>query len=158
MVRVGTHADPGKIEHLRNHLPRLWRQPWAGVKFFNVCGPNEAHKGEMESLVAKLYPHAATGAKARLFRSHRADVADGGQSRDFIYARDCAEILLWLYDQSSVNGLLNLGTGAARSFADLATATYRALGRDPVFDFIDTLIEICEKYQYFTEARMDRLR
>ena len=131
---------------------------WAGVKFFNVYGPNESHKGDMMSLVAKLHPRAAKGEAARLVRSHRADVPDGGQSRDFIYVRDCVEVLLWLHDQSSVSGLFNLGTGQARSFADLARATYRALGRDIVFDFVDTPSEIREKYQYFTEARMDRLR
>jgi ADP-L-glycero-D-manno-heptose 6-epimerase len=131
---------------------------WAGVKFFNVYGPNESHKGDMMSLVAKLHPRAAKGETARLFRSHRADVPDGGQSRDFIYVRDCVEVLLWLHDQSGVNGLFNLGTGQARSFADLARTTYRALGRDIVFDFVDTPSEIREKYQYFTEARMDRLR
>ena len=131
---------------------------WAGVKFFNVYGPNEGHKGEMRSLVNKLYPRAVKGETARLFRSHRPDVPDGGQSRDFIYVRDCVEVLLWLHDQSEVNGLFNLGTGTARSFADLARATYRALGREVVFDFIDTPPEIREKYQYFTEARMDRLR
>ncbi len=131
---------------------------WAGVKFFNVYGPNEGHKGDMMSLVAKLYPKAIAGAPARLFRSHHPDYKDGGQSRDFIYVRDCVEALLWLADQPSANGLFNLGTGAARSFADLAAATYRALGREPEYEFVDTPEEIRAKYQYFTEARMDRLR
>ena len=129
-----------------------------GVKFFNVYGPNEGHKGDMMSLVAKLYPTALAGAPARLFRSHRPDIPDGGQSRDFIYVRDCVEALLWLGDQSGANGLFNLGTGTARSFADLAAAAYRALGRAPVYEFIDTPEAIRAKYQYFTEARMDRLR
>jgi ADP-L-glycero-D-manno-heptose 6-epimerase len=131
---------------------------WAGVKFFNVYGPNEGHKGDMMSLVAKLYPRVVAGEAARLFRSHRAGIANGGQSRDFIYVADCVEILLWLHRQQAVNGLFNIGTGTARSFADLAAATYRALGREPVFDFVDTPPEIREKYQYFTEARMERLR
>jgi ADP-L-glycero-D-manno-heptose 6-epimerase len=131
---------------------------WAGLKFFNVYGPNEAHKGDMRSLVAKLYPRAVRSQPARLFKSHHPDWPDGGQSRDFIYVRDCVEVLLWLLDQRSANGLFNLGTGRARSFADLAAATYRALGREPAFEFVDTPEEIRAKYQYFTEARMERLR
>jgi ADP-L-glycero-D-manno-heptose 6-epimerase len=131
---------------------------WAGVKFFNVYGPNEGHKGDMMSLVAKLYPRAVAGDKARLFRSHHPDYPDGGQLRDFIYVRDCVEILLWLRDQNAANGLFNIGTGAARSFADLAAATYRAAGCEPVYEFVDTPAEIRAKYQYFTEARVARLR
>jgi ADP-L-glycero-D-manno-heptose 6-epimerase len=131
---------------------------WAGVKFFNVYGPNEGHKGDMMSLVAKLHPRAAAGGKARLFRSHRPDYPDGGQKRDFIYVRDCVDVLLFLAGQRAANGLFNLGTGVARSFADLAYATYRAVGREPELEFVDTPVEIRDKYQYFTEARMDRLR
>jgi ADP-L-glycero-D-manno-heptose 6-epimerase len=131
---------------------------WAGLKFFNVYGPNEAHKGDMMSLVAKLVPRAQRGEAARLFRSHRPDFADGGQSRDFIYVKDCVAMMLWLWQHPEVDGLFNIATGAARSFADLAAATYRALGREPSYEFIDTPKEIREKYQYFTEARMDRLR
>jgi ADP-L-glycero-D-manno-heptose 6-epimerase len=112
----------------------------------------------MMSLVAKLYPTALAGAPARLFRSHNPDYEDGGQSRDFIYVRDCVEVLLWLGEEIGANGLFNLGTGTARSFADLAAATYRALGREPVYEFVDTPEAIRAKYQYFTEARMDRLR
>jgi ADP-L-glycero-D-manno-heptose 6-epimerase len=131
---------------------------WVGLKFFNVYGPNEYHKGNMKSVVAQLYPRAARGEAARLFRSHRADVPDGGQKRDFVYVRDCVEMMLWLYDRPTVNGLFNIGSGQARSFAELAAALYRALGREPQFEFIDTPHEIRDKYQYFTEARMDRLR
>jgi ADP-L-glycero-D-manno-heptose 6-epimerase len=131
---------------------------WAGVKFFNVYGPNEAHKGDMMSLVAKLFPRARAGEKARLFRSHNPAYQDGGQLRDFVYVRDCVDMLLWLYEHPKVNGLFNIGTGKARSFADLAAATFRAVGRAPVYEFIDTPVEIRDKYQYFTEARMDRLR
>jgi ADP-L-glycero-D-manno-heptose 6-epimerase len=131
---------------------------WIGVKFFNVYGPNEAHKGDMMSLVAKLYPRARAGEAARLFRSHDPAYPDGGQLRDFVYVRDCIDMLLWLYDHPAVNGLFNIGTGDARSFADLAAATFRAIGREPACEFIDTPVEIRDKYQYFTEARMDRLR
>ena len=131
---------------------------WAGLKFFNVFGPNEYHKGAMKSVVAQIYPRAVAGESARLFRSHRAGVADGGQKRDFVYVGDCVEMMLWLYDHPEVNGLFNIGSGRARSFADLAAAVFRALDREPRIDFIDTPPEIRDKYQYFTEARMDRLR
>jgi ADP-L-glycero-D-manno-heptose 6-epimerase len=131
---------------------------WAGVKFFNVYGPNEGHKGDMMSLVAKLYPRARDGEKARLFRSHNPAYADGGQLRDFIYVRDCVDVLLWLFEHPEVNGVFNIGTGKARSFADLAAETFRAVGREPVYEFVDTPVEIRDKYQYFTEARMERLR
>jgi ADP-L-glycero-D-manno-heptose 6-epimerase len=131
---------------------------WAGLKFFNVYGPNEGHKGDMMSLVAKLFPRVRDGEKARLFRSHNPAYPDGGQLRDFIYVRDCVDALIWLYEHPDVNGLFNLGTGKARSFTDLAAATFRAVGRAPVYEFIDTPMGIRDKYQYFTEARMDRLR
>ena len=131
---------------------------WAGLKFFNVYGPNEYHKGAMKSVVAQIYPRAARGEPARLFRSHRADVPDGGQKRDFVYVRDCVDMMLWLYDHAEVSGLFNIGSGTARSFADLAAAVFRALGQEPRLDFVDTPAEIRDRYQYFTEARMDRLR
>ncbi|MEJ2122440.1 MAG: ADP-glyceromanno-heptose 6-epimerase [Alphaproteobacteria bacterium] len=131
---------------------------WAGLKFFNVYGPNEYHKGAMRSVVNQIHPRAAAGEPARLFKSHHPDYADGGQSRDFIWVGDCVDVMLWLLDTPDVSGLFNLGTGKARSFADLAAATYRACGREPEIDYIDTPEEIREKYQYFTQARMERLR
>ncbi len=131
---------------------------WVGLKFFNVYGPNEYHKGAMKSVVAQIHPRAGQGEPARLFRSHRDGVPDGGQKRDFVYVRDCVDMTLWLYDHPGVSGLFNIGSGAARSFADLAASVFRALGREPLVEFVDTPVEIRDRYQYFTEARMERLR
>jgi ADP-L-glycero-D-manno-heptose 6-epimerase len=131
---------------------------WAGLKFFNVYGPNEYHKGAMQSVAVQIYRRAANGEAARLFRSHRDGIPDGGQKRDFIYVRDAVDMMLWLYDHPAVNGLFNIGSGSAQSFAGLAQAVFRAMGREPRIDYVDTPAEIRDKYQYFTEARMDRLR
>jgi len=131
---------------------------WAGLKFFNVYGPNEYHKGAMASVAYHTHQRIRRGDKARLFRSHRADVPDGGQRRDFVWVGDCVDVLLWLYDTPSAEGLFNVGSGQARSFLDLTHAVYRALGRAPEIEWIDTPAELRAKYQYFTEARLDRLR
>ncbi|HVN43902.1 MAG TPA: ADP-glyceromanno-heptose 6-epimerase [Steroidobacteraceae bacterium] len=131
---------------------------WAGLKFFNVYGPNEYHKGTMRSVVAQKYPLAAGDRAVTLFRSHRADVPDGGQKRDFIYVRDCVRVVQWLLAHPDVNGLYNLGTGRARSFAELAQALFAALRRPPRIEYIDTPEAVRAHYQYFTEARMERLR
>ncbi len=137
---------------------RLAPPQWAGLKFFNVYGPNEAHKGSMRSVVAQILPRVAAGEAATLFRSHRPDYPDGGQLRDFVHVDDCVAVMLWLLDRPDVSGLFNLGTGRARSFADLATAVFRAAGREPRLEYVDTPEAIRARYQYFTEARMDRLR
>lgn len=131
---------------------------WAGLKFFNVYGPNEGHKGDQMSVVAKLYPRLAAGEPARLFRSHRPDVVDGGQSRDFIWVGDCVQVMLWLLDRPEVSGLFNVGTGQARSFRDLALATFAAMERPAVIDYVPMPPILESKYQYFTEASTDRLR
>jgi len=131
---------------------------WVGLKFFNVYGPNEYHKGGMQSVVAQKYALAAAGGPVTLFKSHRAGVSDGGQLRDFIYVGDCVKVMLWLLEQPRVNGIFNLGTGKARSFAELATALFAAVGRRPVLAYIDMPANIQPNYQYFTEARMERLR
>ena len=131
---------------------------WAGLKFFNVFGPNEYHKAEMMSLVAKNYARIAAGETIRLFRSHRAGIADGEQQRDFVYVKDCVAVMLWLWRQAPESGIYNLGTGAARSFLDLMRATGAACGRPPVIEYVDTPPAIRPNYQYLTEARMDRLR
>ncbi len=131
---------------------------WVGLKFFNVYGPNEYHKGDMRSVVARLFPQVREGQPARLFRSYRDDYPDGGQKRDFIFVDDCVQAMLWLLDHPEVNGLFNLGTGAARTWVDLATSLFAALGREPHIEFIDMPESLRAKYQYFTEAGMDRLR
>lgn len=133
-------------------------QQWVGLKFFNVYGPNEYHKGDMRSVVAKIYPTAAAGETATLFESHHPDFEHGGQSRDFVYVRDCVEVVRWLLKNPQVSGVFNLGTGQARSFKDLASAVYRALGKEPQIQYIPTPPEIRDKYQYFTQADMSRLR
>jgi ADP-L-glycero-D-manno-heptose 6-epimerase len=130
---------------------------WAGLKFFNVYGPNEYHKGAMRSVALQIYERAARAEPALLFRSNRSGIPDGGQKRDFVYVHDCIEMMLWLLDHPEVNGLFNIGSGNARSFAELAGAVFRALGRVPSIDFVDTPAELQSRYQYFTEARMDRL-
>jgi ADP-L-glycero-D-manno-heptose 6-epimerase len=134
---------------------------WAGLKFFNVFGPNEGHKGEMMSLVAKNWRRVAAGEPVRLFRSHRPDFADGEQLRDFVYVKDCAAVMLWLWRRAptaTVSGLYNCGSGQARSFLDLMRATGAACGRAPQIEFIDIPPDIRAGYQYLTEARMERLR
>ena len=131
---------------------------WTGLKFFNVFGPNEYHKGEMMSLVAKRFEAAKAGHAVRLFKSHREGVADGDQKRDFIYIDDAVAIVRWLLESPAVSGLFNVGTGAARSFRDLIAALFRALGREPNIEYIDMPDNIRDQYQYFTQAETANLR
>ncbi len=131
---------------------------WAGFKFFNVYGPNEYHKEGQISVALKNFHEVSAGGAAILFKSHHPDYPDGGQRRDFVWVGDTVRVMLWLLDNPGVNGLFNLGTGRARSFADLAGALFAALGRTPDIEYVDTPAPIRDKYQYFTEARMDRLR
>ena len=131
---------------------------WVGLKFFNVYGPNEYHKGEMRSLVTKAFPVAACGGAVSLFRSHHPDYPDGGQMRDFVYVKDCVAVMLWLRETSDVSGLFNLGTGRARSWLDLMAALYGAVGRELRVTWTDIPEGLRERYQYFTEARMERLK
>jgi len=130
---------------------------WAGLKFFNVYGPNEYHKDRMRSVVSQVYPNARDGKPAVLYKSHHPDYPDGGQLRDFVWIGDCIDIIVWLLATPNVNGLFNCGTGKARSFEDLTKAVFGALGKKPDITYIDTPVEIRAKYQYFTEAKMDRL-
>ena len=131
---------------------------WAGLKFFNVFGPNEYHKGDMMSLVAKRFDDAKAGKPIRLFKSHRAGVADGEQKRDFIYVDDAIAVVRWLVETPAVSGIFNVGTGAARSFRDLMTAMFAALGRQPAIEYIDMPVSIRDSYQYFTQAETENLR
>lgn len=131
---------------------------WAGLKFFNVYGPNEYHKGEQRSVINQIFPHAKYGRPVKLFKSYRDDYKDGGQLRDFIYVKDCVRVIIWLLGNPQVNGLYNLGTGKARSFADLANATFAAVGKPPQIHYIDMPEEIRDKYQYYTQADMQHLR
>jgi ADP-L-glycero-D-manno-heptose 6-epimerase len=131
---------------------------WVGLKFFNVYGPNEYHKGSMQSVASKVFTDASAGKTATLFKSHHSDYADGGQLRDFIWINDCVDIILWLLENPDVSGLYNCGTGQARSFHDLVCAVYKAMGKEPDINFVPTPEEIRDKYQYFTEADMSRLR
>ena len=131
---------------------------WAGLKFFNVFGPNEYHKGDMMSLVAKNYRKVAAGETIRLFKSHRPDYRDGEQRRDFVYVKDCVVAMLWLWRQGRNSGIYNIGSGEARSFLDLMNAVGTACGRTPNIEFVDIPPEIRPNYQYFTEAKLTRLR
>jgi ADP-L-glycero-D-manno-heptose 6-epimerase len=131
---------------------------WAGLKFFNVFGPNEHHKGEQMSVVAKNFPRAKAGEPVRLFRSAKPGIADGEQKRDFIYVEDAANVVLWLLHHPDVSGIYNVGTGAARSFKDLIGALFRALDRPTNIEYVDMPPELANRYQYLTQARMERLR
>ena len=137
---------------------RAYPAQWAGLKFFNVYGPNEEHKGGMRSVVRQVAPVAKAGKAVPLFRSHRPDVADGAQRRDFVTVADCVAVVDWLASDASVNGLFNVGTGKARTFADLATAVFTALGREPLVEYIDIPAAIRDRYQYFTQAEIGKLR
>ena len=151
------HLFDRRVARLAADGARLPPQ-WVGLKFFNVYGANETHKGTMQSLVSKAHAAVARGEPVTLFRSHHPDYADGGQLRDFIAVRDCVAVMLWLLDNPGVSGLFNLGTGRARSFADLAAAVFSALGKPPNVVYVDTPSELRDKYQYFTQAEMKRLR
>jgi ADP-L-glycero-D-manno-heptose 6-epimerase len=131
---------------------------WIGLKFFNVFGPNEYHKGDMRSVLAKVFPAAKKGEPVRLFRSDRPDIAGGEIVRDFVYVEDAAKVVLWLLDHPRVSGIYNVGTGKARSFTDMMRAMLDALGKKPEIEYIAIPKALAGRYQYFTEARMERLR
>ncbi|EJN07329.1 ADP-L-glycero-D-manno-heptose-6-epimerase [Bradyrhizobium sp. YR681] len=130
---------------------------WAGLKFFNVFGPNEYHKGTMMSVLARRFDDVRAGRVVQLFKSHRDGIADGDQRRDFIYVDDVVRVIMWLLATPSVSGLFNVGTGKARSFKDLMLAAYAALGARPNIEYVDMPESIRGSYQYFTQSEVDRL-
>jgi len=130
---------------------------WAGLKFFNVYGPYEYHKGRMASVIFHAYHQIRNTGYVQLFKSHHPDYKDGGQLRDFIYVRDIARVCAWLMEAQPPSGIYNLGTGKARSFEDLARSTFHALELDPDIRYIDMPEDLRGKYQYFTEANMGKL-
>ncbi|MGY8668659.1 ADP-glyceromanno-heptose 6-epimerase [Bradyrhizobium sp. UFLA05-109] len=130
---------------------------WAGLKFFNVFGPNEYHKGTMMSVLAKRFDDIRAGRVVQLFKSHREGIADGDQRRDFIYVDDVVRVVMWLLATPSISGLFNVGTGKARSFKDMMLAAYAALGTKPHIDYVDMPEAIRGSYQYFTQSEVDRL-
>ncbi|MBY0338250.1 MAG: ADP-glyceromanno-heptose 6-epimerase [Acetobacteraceae bacterium] len=131
---------------------------WAGLKFFNVYGPREGHKGRMASVALHKYREILAGGPARLFASDREGIPDGGQMRDFVHVGDCVRVMLWLLDHPGVSGLFNCGSGEARSFGDLARAVFAGLGRAPEIEFVPMPEDLRGKYQYFTEAPLAKLR
>ncbi|GAC1425442.1 MAG: ADP-glyceromanno-heptose 6-epimerase [Candidatus Velthaea sp.] len=161
--------DPNSLRPLNmygysKHLFDLWARREgildrvAGLKYFNVFGPNEDHKGDMRSVVAKAYEQIALDGTIKLFRSHRAGIADGEQTRDFLYVKDAAAMTVHLGRTPSASGLYNIGGGLARSWNDLAAAIFASLGREPKIRYIDMPEGLRQKYQYRTEATIDRLR
>jgi ADP-L-glycero-D-manno-heptose 6-epimerase len=131
---------------------------WAGLKFFNVFGPNEYHKGSMMSVLARRFDEVKSDRKVQLFKSHRDGIADGDQRRDFIYVDDVVRVMMWLLATPSVSGLFNVGTGKARSFKDLMLAAYATLGTRPNIEYIDMPTSIRDSYQYFTQSDVGRLQ
>jgi len=131
---------------------------WAGLKFFNVYGPNEYHKGGQQSVVAHVYPQAAHDDMCKLFKSHHPDYEDGGQLRDFVWVGDVVDVMMWLLENEKASGFFNVGTGIPRSFKDLAVCVYEALDKEPMIQYVPTPENIRDKYQYFTQANMSKLR
>jgi len=135
------------------------RQPyfWAGLKFFNVYGPNEYHKGRMASVILHAFNQIKQTGKMKLFKSHNPDFEDGGQTRDFVYVKDLTKVMLFLMHRRKNSGLYNVGTGKGRTFLDLTRNTFKGMSKTENIEFIDTPLDIRDKYQYFTEANMEKL-
>jgi ADP-L-glycero-D-manno-heptose 6-epimerase len=139
-------------------LSRGYERRVSGFKYFNVFGPNEYHKASMMSVVCRKFPGLRDEGKIQLYRSYRRDYPDGGQKRDFIYVKDAVEVMMYFMKNPSKTGIFNLGTGAAHTWNDLAHAMFKAAGKKPVIEYIDMPETLRPKYQYFTEAKMDKLR
>jgi len=159
---IAEQLKPLNMYGYSKHLFDLWAirtgviQKAAGLKFFNVYGPNEYHKGDMRSVVHKAFGQIKSEGKLKLFKSYRPDIKDGGQLRDFIYIKDAVNMTLFAYD-NNLTGLFNVGTGKARSFYDLGAAVFKAMGKAINIEYIDMPEDIRDKYQYFTQANMDRM-
>ncbi|HEX2585062.1 MAG TPA: ADP-glyceromanno-heptose 6-epimerase [Steroidobacteraceae bacterium] len=151
------HVVDRRIARLHHNQLPLPPQ-WVGLKVVNVYGPNEYHKGSMKSVIAQNYSRITSSEPLKLFKSYRSEYKDGGQLRDFVFVNDCVDVMLWLLDNPQVSGLFNLGTGKARSWLDLGNALFAAAMLQPKIEFIDMPEQLREKYQYFTEAKVDRLR
>lgn len=155
---------PLNVYGYSKHLFDLWAlktkaaEKIAGIKFFNVYGPNEYHKGDMMSVICKAYHQISAAGKLKLFKSYRPDFKDGEQQRDFIYVKDCNDVLSWLLETPKVCGIFNLGTGEARSWNALAESVFAALGKKRNIEYIEMNEDLKPRYQYFTEARMEKLR
>lgn len=169
---IGYDDDETKLDQLKPLNPYgeskndfdIWalaqeRKPffWTGVKFFNVYGPNEYHKGRMASVIFHTYNQIKASGEMKLFQSHNPDFKDGEQMRDFVYVKDVVSVLYFFMHHRKDSGIYNLGSGKARTFLDLAKNTFKALGKEPNIKFIPTPEDIRDKYQYFTEAKMDKL-
>jgi ADP-L-glycero-D-manno-heptose 6-epimerase len=168
----GYSDDPGRIPDLKplnmygysKQLFDLWvlnnklYGKVTGLKFFNVFGPNEYHKGDMMSVICKAYPGIKLDGKTRLFKSYREQFADGAQLRDFVYVKDAVDVMYWLMKHPSKSGIFNLGTGQARSWNDLANAIFTAMGKAPKIEYIDMPESLRPKYQYYTQAEMTKLK
>ena len=131
---------------------------WVGLKFFNVYGPNEHHKGDMRSVINKVFPQVYNDTPISLFKSHRSDYKDGGQVRDFVYVKDCVNIIKWLLINNTISGIFNVGTGEPRSFVDLVNGIGSAINKTPIINYIDMPEQIRGSYQYYTKASMTKLR
>jgi ADP-L-glycero-D-manno-heptose 6-epimerase len=156
---IGKSQHPPVVE-TRHALPVQKSTPpfWYGLKFFNVYGPNEYHKGRMASVVFHSFNQIKSTGKVKLFRSHKPEYKDGEQLRDFVYVKDVVDICYWLMNERPAPGLYNLGTGKARTFKDLVTAIFKSLDKATVIEYIDTPSDIRDKYQYFTEADISKLQ
>lgn len=162
--RVYESLRPLNMYGYSKHLFDLWTirngldSKFVGLKFFNVFGPNEYHKGDMASLVYKAFGQITERGSLRLFKSHRPEYADGEQQRDFIYVKDACQAVWNIFRKGEVSGILNIGTGKARSWNDLARAVFSAMGREPNIEYIDMPESIRDQYQYFTEADMSKFQ
>jgi ADP-L-glycero-D-manno-heptose 6-epimerase len=139
-------------------LRHSWENKIAGIKFFNVFGPNEYHKADMTSVIFKAFHQIKETGKVKLFKSYLPKYPDGGQLRDFVYVKDCIDVMWWLFNNPAANGIFNLGTGKARTWNDLIKAVFAAMGIKTNIEYIEMPESLRNQYQYFTEAKMDKLK